>query len=123
MLAGDAGYNKDFITAFGMTDAFRDAELCAGALDDAFSGRRSFEEAMREYQASRDAQALPMYEFTAMLATLEPPPPELQRFLAAVPGNQQAMDEFVRVNAGVTSPAEFFSEENMRGVLAAARGV
>ena len=121
VLAGDAGYNKDFITAFGMTDAFRDAELCAGALDDAFSGRRSFEEAMREYQASRDAQAFPMYEFTTMLATLEPLPPELQRFLAAVPGNQQAMDEFVRVNAGVTSPAEFFSEENMRGVLAAAR--
>ena len=31
-LVGDAGYNKDFITAQGITDAFRDAELCATAL-------------------------------------------------------------------------------------------
>ena len=28
MLVGDAGYNKDFITAQGISDAFRDAELC-----------------------------------------------------------------------------------------------
>ena len=28
-LVGDAGYNKDFITAQGISDAFRDAELCA----------------------------------------------------------------------------------------------
>ena len=32
-LVGDAGYNKDFITAQGILDAFRDAELCATALD------------------------------------------------------------------------------------------
>ncbi len=32
-LVGDAGYNKDFITAQGIQDAFRDAELCATALD------------------------------------------------------------------------------------------
>src|SRR5207244_1178312 len=31
-LVGDAGYNKDFITAQGITDAFRDAELCPTAL-------------------------------------------------------------------------------------------
>ena len=40
-LVGDAGYNKDFITAQGIHDAFRDAELCATALDDAFAGRAS----------------------------------------------------------------------------------
>ena len=37
-LVGDAGYNKDFITAQGISDAFRDAELCAAALDETFSG-------------------------------------------------------------------------------------
>ena len=35
-----------------------------------------------------------MYEFTTQLATLEPPPPELQQLLAAVHGNQEAMDGF-----------------------------
>lgn len=68
-LVGDAGYNKDFITAQGIHDALRDAELCVTALDGAFSGARTFEAAMAEYQARRDEHVLPMYEFTTDLAT------------------------------------------------------
>jgi 2-polyprenyl-6-methoxyphenol hydroxylase-like FAD-dependent oxidoreductase len=119
-LVGDAGYNKDFITAQGISDAFRDAELCATALDDVFSGARTFDTAMAHYQVTRDEHVLPMFEFTCQLATLEPPPPELQQLLGAVHGNQEAMDAFARVNAGVTSPAEFFSEENVGRIFAAA---
>jgi 2-polyprenyl-6-methoxyphenol hydroxylase-like FAD-dependent oxidoreductase len=117
-LVGDAGYNKDFITAQGMHDAFRDAELCATALDQAFSGARPFEAAMADYQSTRDRQVLPMYELTCELATLEPPPPELQQLLGAAHGNQEAMDAFARMMAGVTSPAEFFSEQNVGRILA-----
>jgi 2-polyprenyl-6-methoxyphenol hydroxylase-like FAD-dependent oxidoreductase len=120
-LVGDAGYNKDFITAQGIQDAFRDAELCVQALDEACTGRRAFHEAMAHYQATRDEHVMPMYEFTAELASLEPPPPELQQILAAAHGNQAAMDGFARVNAGVTSPAEYFSEDSVRQIFAAAR--
>jgi tetratricopeptide (TPR) repeat protein len=119
-LVGDAGYNRDFITAQGMHDAFRDAELCATALDETFLGARPFEVAMEGYRSTRDQQVLPMYELTCQLATLEPPPPELQQLLAAVHGNQQAMDEFARVNAGVLSPAEFFSEANVGRIMSQA---
>ena len=119
-LVGDAGYNKDFITAQGMHDAFRDAELCATALDEAFSGARPFDAAMGAYQATRDRQVLPMYELTTQLATLEPSPPDLQQLLAAAHGNQEAMDGFARVIAGVTSPAEFFSERSVGRILAQA---
>jgi 2-polyprenyl-6-methoxyphenol hydroxylase-like FAD-dependent oxidoreductase len=115
-LVGDAGYTKDFITAQGMQDAFRDAEGCASALDQAFSGTRSSEAAMAAYQASRDTQVLAMYELTTQLATLQPPPPELARLLGAIHGDQQAMDAFARVIAGVTSPTELFSEENVRRI-------
>ena len=76
---------------------------------------------MGRYQATRDRQVLPMYEFTTQLATLEPTPPELQHLLAAVQGSQEAMDGFARVIAGVTSPAEFFSEENVGRILAGTR--
>ena len=76
---------------------------------------------MADYQAARDEQVLPMYEFTAELASLEPPPPELQQILQAAHGNQEAMDGFARVNAGVTSPREYFSEDNVRRIFAAAR--
>jgi 2-polyprenyl-6-methoxyphenol hydroxylase-like FAD-dependent oxidoreductase len=118
-LVGDAGYNKDFITAQGMQDAFRDAELCAKALDEALTGGRSFDAAMSAYQEARDKHVLAMYEFTAQLATIKPPAPEVQQLLAAVSGNQEAMDAFARVNAGAMSPAEFFSEDNVRRILAA----
>jgi 2-polyprenyl-6-methoxyphenol hydroxylase-like FAD-dependent oxidoreductase len=116
-LVGDAGYDRDFITAQGIQDAFRDAEMCAAALSDALSGARRFEIAMDDYQSARDGQALPMYEFTCQLATLEPPPPELEHLLVAMQGNQVAMDGFARLNAGGMSPVEFFSEENVARIL------
>jgi 2-polyprenyl-6-methoxyphenol hydroxylase-like FAD-dependent oxidoreductase len=119
-LVGDAGYNKDFITAQGIADAFRDAELCATALDECFSGSRSFEDAMGRYQSTRDRRVLPMYEFTAEVATLQPPPPELERVLAAAHGNQEAMDGFARTAAGVISPADYFSEENVARIFSMA---
>jgi flavin-dependent dehydrogenase len=119
-LVGDAGYNKDFITAQGITDAFRDAELCVRALDNALAGKRTFDDAMASYQRARDEQVLPIFEFTTMLATLEPPPPEMLQLLEAMRGNRDAMNGFARVNAGVTSPADFFSEENVGGIFAAA---
>jgi 2-polyprenyl-6-methoxyphenol hydroxylase-like FAD-dependent oxidoreductase len=118
-LVGDAGYNKDPITAQGISDAFRDAELCATAVGQVLSSTQSFGEAMSRYQTVRDEHALPMYEFTTQLATLEPPPEEFRHLLAAVHGNQQAMDGFARTNAGVASPADFFSEENTGRIFAA----
>jgi 2-polyprenyl-6-methoxyphenol hydroxylase-like FAD-dependent oxidoreductase len=119
-LVGDAGYNRDFITAQGIMDAFHDAELCAAALDSAFSGARPFDAAMRDYQRARDARVKAMYEFTFQLATLEPPSPERQRLFRAIYGNQRAMDDFVRMNAGTISPAAFFSPENVNAITGAA---
>jgi 2-polyprenyl-6-methoxyphenol hydroxylase-like FAD-dependent oxidoreductase len=116
-LVGDAGYTKDPITAQGIKDAFRDAELCVNALDQTFTGERSFDDAMGDYQNTRDADVLPMYEFTTQLATLEPPPPETQQLLGAIYGNQKAMDQFVQMNAGTISPAQFFAPENMGALM------
>jgi 2-polyprenyl-6-methoxyphenol hydroxylase-like FAD-dependent oxidoreductase len=118
-LVGDAGYNKDPITAQGINDAFRDAERCAIALDQTFTEARSFDEAMGEYQRARDEHVLPMYEFTCQLATLEPPPPEMQQLFGAIQGNQKAMDGFARMNAGTISPAEFLSPQNIGAIMAA----
>jgi flavin-dependent dehydrogenase len=50
-LVGDAGYNKDFITAQGIQDAFGDAELYVAALDESFTGARSYDDAMAETAA------------------------------------------------------------------------
>jgi flavin-dependent dehydrogenase len=119
-LVGDAGYNKDPITAQGISDAFHDAERCASALDEVFGGSRSFHEAMSDYQRARDAHALPIYEFTTQLATLEGPPPEMQQLLGAMYGNADAMDAFVSVVAGSVSPVEFFAPDHIGRIMAAA---
>lgn len=116
-LVGDAGYTRDPITAQGMTDAFRDAELCAAALDESFSGVRPYDEAMSAYQRARDEQVSPIYEFTTQLATLEPPPPDMQQLLGAVHGSQSAMDDFVSVTAGTLSPVAFFDPGNIGTIM------
>lgn len=108
-LVGDAGYNRDPITAQGINDAFRDAERCVTALDEALTGGRPFDDAMQAYQEDRDQHVMAMYEFTCQLATLEPPPPQMQALFASIVGNQHAMDRFVQMNAGTISPTEFFS--------------
>ena len=119
VLVGDAGYNKDPITAQGIIDAFRDADSVAGALHDVWSGRRTFDTAMSAHHAARDAQVMPIYEFTSQLAMLEPPPPEMQQLLGQIHGNQAAMDAFVSINAATMSPAEFFDPGFLGPLLAA----
>ena len=119
-LLGDAGYHKNPITAMGINDAFRDAELVAGAVHDAFSGRAPYEEGMRRYQRIRDEQAMPVYEFTDDFAQLQPPPPEMQQLLGAMQGNQEAIDGFVSVQAATLPAPEFFAPENVGWIMAGA---
>jgi 2-polyprenyl-6-methoxyphenol hydroxylase-like FAD-dependent oxidoreductase len=58
-LVGDAGSFKDPISAHGMTDALRDAELLARALVAIHQGADEAA-ALAEYQATRDALAIPL---------------------------------------------------------------
>ena len=120
-LVGDAGYHKNPITAMGINDAFRDAELLAGALDEVFSGRAGFEAAMSKYQQIRDREALPVYEFTDEFAQLQPPPPETQQLLGAMRDNQEAMDDFVSVQANTLPAPEFFDPANLGRIISRAR--
>jgi flavin-dependent dehydrogenase len=116
-LVGDAGYIKDFITAQGISDAFRDAELCASAVDQWLSGLRDFDDAMSEYQRKRDDYAMPRFQHACEVASFAPPPPEQIQLMTAMMGNQKAMDGFAKVFSGVLSAPEFFSEENIGRIL------
>ena len=122
VLVGDAGYHKNPITAMGISDAFRDAELVADGLHGSLTGEPPFEEAMGAYQAARDAAAMPVYGFTCEFANLSPPPPELQQLIGAMQGNQEAQDEFVSVQAATVPAPEFFAAENVGRIMAAAAG-
>ncbi len=53
-LVGDAGYFKDPITAHGITDGLRDAELLADGILETLGGRVPEAVALAAYQATRD---------------------------------------------------------------------
>jgi flavin-dependent dehydrogenase len=62
-LVGDAGYFKDPLTAHGITDALRDAELLACAID------AGSDDALAEYQERRDEASLELFEATDAIAS------------------------------------------------------
>jgi flavin-dependent dehydrogenase len=119
-LVGDAGYHKDPITAMGISDAFRDAELLADALDAVWAGGAAYDDALGRYQQLRDAASLPTYELTLQFASMEPPPPQMQHLLGAIHGNQDATDDFISVQAGTMPVPDFFAPENVGRYVAAA---
>jgi flavin-dependent dehydrogenase len=68
-LVGDAGYTKDPISAHGMSDALRDAELCARAVDRSLCTPDVAGEALADYHRVRDALSVRMFaESTALAA-------------------------------------------------------
>lgn len=64
-LVGDAGYFKDPLTAHGITDALRDAELLADAI---VEGTPS---ALAEYQRCRDEWSEGLFDVTDRIASFE----------------------------------------------------
>jgi flavin-dependent dehydrogenase len=84
-LVGDAGYYRDAITAYGMSDAFRDAELLAVALDRALDADGEETTALTAYQQQRDQALAEIFEITCRLAAYPPVPAfvELQKQLGA----------------------------------------
>jgi 2-polyprenyl-6-methoxyphenol hydroxylase-like FAD-dependent oxidoreductase len=121
-LVGDAGYDKDPITAQGISDAFIDAENLSEALDAAFSERRPQDEALAEYQSRRDQRAKPMYDFTCQLATLEPPPPPMQQLFAALHDDREATNQFYSAITGSLPLPIFMNPENLGRIIAGAGG-
>jgi flavin-dependent dehydrogenase len=64
-LVGDAAYFKDPITAHGISDALRDAELLASAVG------RGGPRALAEYEAARDELSEGLFEVTDAIASFE----------------------------------------------------
>jgi flavin-dependent dehydrogenase len=84
-LVGDAGYYRDAVTAYGISDAFRDAELLAAALDQALGAGAQETTALAAYRQQRDQALREIFEITCRLAAYPPVPRfvELQKQLSA----------------------------------------
>jgi len=65
--------------------------------------------------------ALPMYHLTCQLASLTPPPPEIQQLFAALRGNQAEIDRFHGIMVGTVPIQEFYAPENVQRIIDTAR--
>jgi 2-polyprenyl-6-methoxyphenol hydroxylase-like FAD-dependent oxidoreductase len=119
-LVGDASYNRDPITAQGMSDAFIDADMLAEALATWLSGEGEFEELMAAHESARNERVRPMYEFTTHLAALEPAPPEMRALFGALRGNQDATNAFLSAITGAIPLADFMAPDNISRITATA---
>ena len=118
-LVGDAGYHKDPITAQGITDAFRDAELLADALDAGFTGTRQVDAALADYERIRNEETRGIYELTYEFASLAPPTAEQQKLFGALRTSEADTNHFFGVVAGTVRPDEFFAPENIGRIVGA----
>ena len=116
-LVGDAGYHKDPILALGITDAFRDAELLAAALDAGLSGRRSLALELARYERLRNEHAAHGFASTLEFARLGAPRAEMQQLLAALRDDQEQADRFFGTFAGTVPAAEFFAPDNVARIV------
>jgi flavin-dependent dehydrogenase len=82
-LVGDAGYHRDAITGHGMSDAYRDAELLAEALDRALRWEVGERTALAGYQHLRGVALREVFELTCALSAYPSVPEfvELQKQL------------------------------------------
>jgi 2-polyprenyl-6-methoxyphenol hydroxylase-like FAD-dependent oxidoreductase len=93
-LVGDAGYFKDPLTAHGLTDALRDAELLARGII-AVAGGADERDAFASYQMTRDTLSTTLFDVTGVIAghrwTDEEIPSLLLQLNAAIAGEVQAL--------------------------------
>ncbi len=83
-LVGDAGYHRDAVTGHGLSDAYRDAELLAVALDQELRDNTEEGPALAGYQRHRDSGLRDIFDLTCALANYPPVPEfvELQKKLS-----------------------------------------
>lgn len=115
-LVGDAGLTVDPITAAGITNALRDADLLAELLHQGLSGQADLDDTMATYAARRDAVSVPLHLFSQDMARLAPPTDEVIQLFTRLAHNQAQADRYFGVFGQTVSPADFFSPDNMRAI-------
>ena len=117
-LLGDAGLTMDPITAAGITNAFRDAELLAETVDEGVAG--DLDTALATFEERRNAVSLPVYMFTSQMAMLEPPTQEVIDLFVGLARSQEDADAYFGVFAQTVPVSEFFAPKNLQRISAAA---
>jgi flavin-dependent dehydrogenase len=103
-LVGDAGWWKDPLSTYGITDAFRHAELLARAVVAGAGLDGAMRIALCRYQAERDRLALPMHTIVDRLASHQWDLVEVQQLLRGLSSVMADDVEAIRAFDAATLP-------------------
>lgn len=112
-LVGDAGYWKDPATAHGISDALRDAELVAAAIDAGLCGHADMDDSLAAYAEFRDELSLPMLAATDAVAGFGWDLPGVQRLHLRMSETMQREVEVLAARDG-TSVADQMADRVRR---------
>jgi flavin-dependent dehydrogenase len=99
-LVGDAGYFKDPLSAHGLTDALRDAELLACAVSGGVGHDGSLDDALEHYQTTRDRLSIPLFDVVDRIASHQWDDTEIAHLLLQL---SSAMTDEIEALAALTS--------------------
>ena len=116
-LVGDAGLTMDPITAWGITNALRDAESLAEAADAALSGQEPWDAALSRYATARDERALPLFGFTSEMAKLDPPPQPIIDLFVGMKDSPEDARAYFGVFAQSVPVQQFFAPDNTERLM------
>ncbi|WP_156723594.1 NAD(P)/FAD-dependent oxidoreductase [Streptomyces apocyni] len=116
-LVGDAGYTRDPITAAGITDALRGAELLAECIDTGLAGRTPLPEALARYGRRRDALVTGHFRYTREHATIANHTREELAFIRAMTRSPTHGRDMVGMFATMIDPAQFYAPASIHALL------
>jgi hypothetical protein len=88
--------------------------LVVDAIDSGLGGHRHLDDALAEYEGTRNRDTKPCYEFTCDFARLEPPSADMRVIFQALANNQEQTSRFFGVITGAVPVDQFFAPENIR---------
>jgi flavin-dependent dehydrogenase len=118
-LVGDAGCHKDPHTIQGMGDAVRGAVMLAEEVDAWWRGDKSEEDALARYGERRDADLLPMYDFTTNRLQAELTEEEWDAFGTLTFEDPEIAQRRVAATAHAIDPAEIYAAPVIRELVRA----
>jgi 2-polyprenyl-6-methoxyphenol hydroxylase-like FAD-dependent oxidoreductase len=104
-LVGDAAYTKDPVSAHGISDALRDAELCACAVDVSLTDPGETAAAFDRYQQLRDELSMGMLAWSSELAAYQWDEARASTLMKNLSGAVKAECEALVSGVGMPMPA------------------
>jgi 2-polyprenyl-6-methoxyphenol hydroxylase-like FAD-dependent oxidoreductase len=111
-LLGDAGHFKDPSPAQGISDALRQAERLAAAIEAGLGGAAGIDETLRRWWRWRDEDGYKMHWFAADMGAAGSSPLATQ-FTRDMAADEEAIEQLLRVINHESSPSQLFTPRRL----------